>query len=72
VRSVKDEVFSRLILFSVYSLRYAFTQYKAHYHTERPHQRKRAVRRAREFVTLLQRRGVRWPANREPLASGSS
>jgi putative transposase len=40
VRSVKDEVFSRLILFSEHSLRYALTQYEAHYHTERPHQGK--------------------------------
>jgi putative transposase len=38
VRSVKDEVLSRLILFGEGSLRYALTQYERHYHTERPHQ----------------------------------
>jgi putative transposase len=40
VRSVKDEVLSRLILLSEHSLRHALTQYEAHYHTERPHQGK--------------------------------
>jgi putative transposase len=40
VRSVKDEALSRLILFGERSLRYALTQYEAHYHTERPHQGK--------------------------------
>lgn len=38
VRSVKDEVLSRLILFGERSLRHALTQYDTHYHTERPHQ----------------------------------
>jgi putative transposase len=40
VRSVKDEVLSRLILLSEHSLRHALTQYEGHYHTERPHQGK--------------------------------
>jgi putative transposase len=40
VRSVKDEVLSRLILLSEHSLRHALTQYEVHYHTERPHQGK--------------------------------
>jgi transposase InsO family protein len=38
VRSVKDEVLLRLILFGERSIHYALTQYEAHYHTERPHQ----------------------------------
>jgi putative transposase len=38
VRSVKDEVLSRLILFGERSLRHALTQYDTHDHTERPHQ----------------------------------
>jgi putative transposase len=40
VRSVKDEVLSRLILLSEHSLRHTLTQYEVHYHTERPHQGK--------------------------------
>jgi putative transposase len=40
VRSVKDEVLSRLILLSEHSLRHALTEYEAHCHTERPHQGK--------------------------------
>jgi putative transposase len=37
VRSVKDEVLSRLILVGEPSLRYAIQQYETHYHHERPH-----------------------------------
>ncbi|MGH8067638.1 MAG: integrase core domain-containing protein [Candidatus Entotheonellia bacterium] len=40
VRSVKDEVLSRLILFGEPSLRHAIQQYEMHYHQERPHQGK--------------------------------
>jgi putative transposase len=40
VRSVKDEVLSRLILLSEHPLRHALTQYEAHDHTERPYQGK--------------------------------
>ena len=38
IRSVKDEVLSRLIPFGERSLRYALYEYVTHYHTERPHQ----------------------------------
>jgi putative transposase len=38
VKSVKSEVFSKLILFGERSLRHALTQYTAHFHEERPHQ----------------------------------
>ena len=38
VRSVKEEVLSRLILFGEASLRHALTQYVAHFHHERNHQ----------------------------------
>jgi putative transposase len=40
VRSVKDEVLSRLILFGERALRYALKGYVTHYHQERPHQGK--------------------------------
>jgi len=40
VRSVKEEVLSKLILFSERSLRHALTEYMTHYHAERPHQGK--------------------------------
>jgi putative transposase len=40
IRSVKDEVLSRLILSGERSLRYALNEYVTHYHTERPHQGK--------------------------------
>jgi transposase InsO family protein len=43
VRSVKEEVLSRLILFGERSLRHVLTQYDAHYHQERPHQGMRNV-----------------------------
>jgi putative transposase len=38
VKSVKSEVFSKLILFGERSLRHALTQYTVHFHEERPHQ----------------------------------
>lgn len=38
VRSVKSEVFSKLILFGERSLRHALTHYLSHFHNERPHQ----------------------------------
>jgi transposase InsO family protein len=38
VRSVKDEVLSRLLLFGERALRYALKEYVTHYHQERPHQ----------------------------------
>jgi putative transposase len=40
VRSVKEEVLSRLILFGEHSLRHALTEYIVYYHAERPHQGK--------------------------------
>ena len=40
VRSVKDEVLSRLILFGERALRHALKEYVTHYHQERPHQSK--------------------------------
>ena len=40
VRSVKEECLSRLILCGEGSLRYALTQYVAHFHHERNHQGK--------------------------------
>ena len=40
LRSVKEEVLSRLILFGEGSLRHALSAYTAHYHQERPHQGK--------------------------------
>jgi putative transposase len=40
VRSVKDEVLSRMILFGERSLRYTLQQYADYYHSERPHQGK--------------------------------
>lgn len=40
VRSVKDEVLSRLILFGEASLWHVLQEYEAHYHTERNHQGK--------------------------------
>src|SRR5215510_1337686 len=40
VRSVKEEALSHLILFGERSLRHALSAFKAHYHTERPHQGK--------------------------------
>jgi putative transposase len=43
VRSVKEEVLSRLILFGEASLRHALTQYVAHFHHERNHQGKSNV-----------------------------
>ena len=43
VRSVKEECLSRLILFGEASLRYALTQYGAHFHHERNHQGKNNV-----------------------------
>jgi transposase InsO family protein len=55
VRSVKDEVLSRLILFGERSLYHALTPYTAHYHTERPHQGKGNV--------------ILMPASRESPAS---
>jgi len=45
VRSVKEEVLSRLILFGEASLRHALTQYVAHFHHERNHQGKSNVLR---------------------------
>jgi transposase InsO family protein len=38
VRSIKEEVLNRMILMGEASLRYALSQYLAHYHTERNHQ----------------------------------
>jgi transposase InsO family protein len=38
VRSIKEECLSRMIFFGHTSLRYAITQYLAHYHHERNHQ----------------------------------
>jgi putative transposase len=38
VRSVKEEVLSKLILFGERALRYALNHYTAHFHGERPHQ----------------------------------
>jgi transposase InsO family protein len=40
VRSIKEEVLSRLILFGERSLRHALKEYVTHYHAERPHQGK--------------------------------
>jgi transposase InsO family protein len=40
VRSVKEEVLSRLLLFGEGSLRHALSAYTTHYHQERPHQGK--------------------------------
>jgi putative transposase len=40
VRSVKEEVLSRFILFGERALWYVLTEYVAHYHAERPHQGK--------------------------------
>jgi transposase InsO family protein len=40
VRSVKEEVLSRLILFGEHSLRHTLTEYIVYYHAERPHQGK--------------------------------
>ena len=40
VRSVKEECLARMILFGKASLRYALTQYVAHFHHERNHQGK--------------------------------
>lgn len=40
VRSVKEEVLSKLILFGEHSLRHALTEYIVYYHAERPHQGK--------------------------------
>jgi transposase InsO family protein len=40
VRSIKEEVLSRFILFGERSLRHALKEYITHYHTERPHQGK--------------------------------
>lgn len=40
VRSIKDECFSKLILFGELSLRRATSQYLQHYHQERNHQGK--------------------------------
>jgi Integrase core domain/Homeodomain-like domain len=40
VRSVQDEVLSRLILFGEPALRHALTEYITHFHQERPHQAK--------------------------------
>jgi hypothetical protein len=40
VRSVKEEVLSRLILFGERSLWHALTEYVTHFHHERPHQGK--------------------------------
>jgi putative transposase len=40
VRSVKEECLSKIILFGERSLRRAMTEYVAHYHAERNHQRK--------------------------------
>ena len=38
VRLVKEEVLNRMIFIGEVSLRYALTQYLAHYHAERNHQ----------------------------------
>ena len=38
VRSVKDEVLSKLILFGERALRHALKHYTTHFHEERPHQ----------------------------------
>jgi putative transposase len=38
VRSVKSEMFSKLILYGERSLRHALSQYTSHFHEERPHQ----------------------------------
>jgi putative transposase len=40
VRSVKEEVLSRLILFGEDALRQVLNEYGAHYHQKRPHQGK--------------------------------
>jgi putative transposase len=40
MRSVKEEVLSKLVLFSERALRHAITEYVVHYHAERPHQGK--------------------------------
>jgi len=40
IQSVKTEVLSQMILFGERSLRYALSEYVAHYRTERPHQGK--------------------------------
>ena len=40
VRSVKEEVLSRLILFGEDALRQVFNEYDTHYHQERNHQGK--------------------------------
>jgi putative transposase len=40
VRAVKEEALSHLILFGERALRYALTEYVAHFHQERPHQGK--------------------------------
>ena len=40
MRSVKEEVLSRLILFGEGALRKVLNEYGTHYHPERPHQAK--------------------------------
>jgi putative transposase len=62
VRSVKDEVLSRLILFGAPSLRHALKEYLIHYHEERSHQGKGNImlfpvpRQGREGDRPIQRR----------------
>jgi hypothetical protein len=43
VRSVKEEMLSRLILFGERALGHVLNEYMAHYHAERPHQGKSNV-----------------------------
>jgi putative transposase len=40
VRSIKEEALAHMILFGEHSLRYALSEFEAHYHHERPHQGK--------------------------------
>jgi hypothetical protein len=55
VRSVTEEVLSRLILFGERALRHAFTPYEAHYHQERPI-RVKAIRRSYLLWTAVRDR----------------
>ena len=40
VRSIKEEALAHMILFGEHALRYALSEFEAHYHHERPHQGK--------------------------------
>jgi transposase InsO family protein len=55
VRSVKEEVLSRLILFDERSLRHALKEYVTHFHQERPHQGKGNV----VLIPVARHAGVR-------------